>query len=170
MFNPNRIILELENNGNIFKEFFHSISNELVLFKPSPDKWSMLEIVCHLKDEEVEDWRTRIKCQLETPGSVPPPIDPVSWVKDRKYIEQDFGKTTGAFLNARQESIAWLQSLDNPQWDNFYMHQNLGPLSAKFFLCNWLAHDYLHLRQMTWTKFEYHRQKSEVDLSYAGNW
>ena len=42
------------------------------------------------------------------------------------------------------------------------------PLSC--FSPNWLAHDYLHIRQIIRLKFAYLQQLSKEDLSYAGNW
>jgi hypothetical protein len=35
---------------------------------------------------------------------------------------------------------------------------------------NWLAHDYLHIRQILRLKYEYLKSISEEDLSYAGEW
>jgi hypothetical protein len=50
------------------------------------------------------------------------------------------------------------------------VHPELGMLRAKIFLANWLAHDYLHIRQIIRYQFEYLKVKTEVDLNYAGNW
>lgn len=33
---------------------------------------------------------------------------------------------------------------------------------------NWLAHDYLHMRQII--KYQYLKEKTNIDLQYAGNW
>lgn len=46
----------------------------------------------------------------------------------------------------------------------------LGPLSALFFLTNWVAHDYLHLRQVTKVKFYYLDALTDATLQYAGEW
>jgi hypothetical protein len=140
------------------------------LWKHAENEWCLLEIVCHLYDEEREDFRQRVRQTLENPGSPPPPIDPENWVHQRKYIEKDYQEMLDSFLLERSKSIEWLKGLQNPQWDNNYRHPELGALSAKYFLTNWLAHDILHFRQIITLQYQYLQQSTEVDLIYSGSW
>ena len=48
--------------------------------------------------------------------------------------------------------------------------EKMGPLSARFFLENWLAHDFLHMRQINRRKYEYLRAHVGNALDYAGDW
>lgn len=107
---------------------------------------------------------------METPQNPLPPIDPVSWVKDREYLKQDYSKKIKDFVYEREQSVAWLYSLENPKWDNIYDHPILGKMSAHLFLSNWLAHDYLHIRQILRVKFNYLKNNSKEGLDYPGNW
>ena len=166
----NKIINELNRNKSVFKELLTNVTEEEYLWKSSPEKWSMLEIVCHLFDEEREDFRARTKHVLETPGLPLPPIDPAGWVQQRKYIAQNYAGKLKDFLNERNDSIKWLQSLKNPEWDNAYNHPKFGKMTAKMFLSNWLAHDYLHIRQIVRLKFNYLKHLSNEPLNYAGDW
>jgi len=43
-------------------------------------------------------------------------------------------------------------------------------MTASMFFSNWLAHDYLHIRQITRLKYDYLKQLTNEDLSYAGTW
>ncbi len=129
-----------------------------------------MEIVCHLLDEECEDFRARLKSTLENPEKEFNFIDPVGWVSSRKYIEKDFNTELTEFLNERENSINFLQQLKEPKWDNFYDHPKFGNMSAKLFFTNWLAHDYLHIRQIIELKFEYLSATTDEKLNYAGNW
>jgi hypothetical protein len=43
-------------------------------------------------------------------------------------------------------------------------------MTARSFLTNWLAHDYLHLRQILRIKHHYLKTESGESLSYAGAW
>lgn len=101
------IIQQLENNQQVFKSLLMSKKDGQYLWRPKPGKWNLLEIVCHLLDEERGDKLT---------------------------------------------------------------HPELGDLSAKLFLTNWLAHDYLHIRQILRYDYDYLKQKTNLDLGYAGNW
>jgi hypothetical protein len=74
------------------------------------------------------------------------------------------------FITERGQSINWLKSLENPNWNNAFEHNKLGSLNAKYFLNNWLAHDYLHIRQILKLKFDYLEYQSGENLDYAGKW
>jgi hypothetical protein len=43
-------------------------------------------------------------------------------------------------------------------------------MSAEMFLANWLAHDFLHVRQIIATRFHYLSHTTGESLGYAGNW
>lgn len=164
------IIDSLEQNHAVFKSLLENQNTDAYLYRPSPGHWCLLEIVCHLCDEEREDFRQRLKTTLEQPGETPPPIDPENWVKDRNYLEQDYGLKVQEFLQEREKSIQWLRSLENPQWTNAYKHVHLGDLSAHHFISNWLAHDYLHIRQITRVKYNFLKVMTSESLKYAGDW
>src|SRR5690606_16045601 len=152
------IINGLSDNRNAFKDLLFGVKEDMYLWKPNPEKWCLLEIVCHLYDEEREDFRTRTRHVLETPTAPLPPIDPQGWVEARAYIQQNYRDKVNIFLAEREQSINWLQSLSNPKWDNAYEHPKFGKMTAKMFLSNWLAHDYLHFRQITKLKYDYRKQ------------
>lgn len=164
------IIHELDRNKMVFNSLFENLEKQLYLWKPAPEKWCLLEIICHLYDEEREDFRARVRNTLENPEQLMTPIDPVGWVIERKYIEQDYSLVLQNFLFERQHSIDWLNLLKDPKWNNSYSHPQLGQMSAAMFLSNWLAHDYLHIRQITRTKYLYLENLTKQDLSYAGKW
>jgi hypothetical protein len=168
--NHDHIIQQLSKNKGIFKEFLNGLSKEEYLWKPSPEKWCLLEIICHLYDEEREDFRQRTKHVLETPEQPLPMFDQIAWVLDRKYIQQDYSVMLAKFLKEREWSVEWLKSLKNSKWSNAYEHPKLGQITAGMFLANWLAHDYLHMRQLIKLKFDYLKQSTNESLTYAGNW
>lgn len=164
------IITELEANAKVFHTLLADIPPSLYRWKPDAEKWSLLEIICHLFDEERDDFRARTRHTLETPAEPMPPFNPIALVTERKYMEQDFTTQLKEFLLERKQSIAWLRSLENANWENTYQHPTLGPLSAQMFLYNWLVHDYIHIRQILKVKYAHLEQSSGFDLSYAGNW
>lgn len=165
-----KIIDKLHEHRKVFDHLLNPVSEEEYRWKPQPEKWCMLEIVCHLYDEEREDFRTRLKYVLETPEKAPPPIDPVAWVQERNYMEKDYTEMVRKFLDERDSSVIWLRALLNPQWEQAYHHPTLGPRTARMYLTNWLAHDYLHIRQITKLKYDYLKAISGEDLQYAGKW
>ncbi len=167
---PAKIIIELSNNGKVFKELLENPQTEMITWKPAPNKWCLLEIVCHLLDEEREDFRARVAHILSTPELPLTKIAPHNWPIEGNYLDQDFYVVLKEFLAERQESIVWLKSLKNPKWEQTVDDPEVGPRSAKKFLVNWLAHDYLHIRQINAIKHNYLKITSGDDLTYAGNW
>ena len=163
------IVNELARNRTVFGELLRSRSEAAQRWRPAPAKWSRLEIVCHLYDEEREDFRARVEHTLATPELPAPAIDPEGWVIARNYAGADYAAKVAAFLHEREASVAWLQSLDSPRWDRTYRHPALGSVSARMFLSNWLAHDYLHIRQLVRYDYQVLKHASKEDLTYAGD-
>lgn len=167
---PRQIIAALKNNREVFRSLLTNKTSEEILWRPQPDKWNLLEIICHLYDEERDDFRTRVNHVLHTPNEKMKPFDPLALVDQRDYAKKDYYKVLEEFLEEREHSIALLRSLRNPKWDNFYTHPKLGKMSAFLFLTNWLAHDYLHIRQILRYQYLFLKEKTTLDLQYAGTW
>jgi len=164
------IIDQLESNQSIFLSLFRSSSSEEYLWRPEADKWCLLEIVCHMTDEEVLDFRARVQTAMDEKKFPLVPIDPEGWVKAKKYIEQNFSKKRQEWAIERERSVAWLRSLKSPDWSSSFEHPELGSMSAGLFLANWLAHDQLHIRQINTLKRAYLEHISGQNLGYAGKW
>ena len=167
--NHQQIIEQLRINAYMFAHLFRNLTEEQARWKPSAERWSLLEVIMHLCDEEKEDFRKRIALVLEDPESQWPAIDPEGWVTERRYNEQDPDKSMGIFFAERQRSLDWLQGLDAPDWQATHHHPKMGPMSAELLLANWQAHDLFHIRQATDLHFAYlTRQVSPISLSYSG--
>ena len=52
---------QIENNKRVFLELLQDVDPEFIKWRPKKDKWCLLEILCHLYDEEREDFRFRDK-------------------------------------------------------------------------------------------------------------
>lgn len=124
------IISALENNGGVFRETLSGLPSQMLLWKAKPSDWCILGIICHLVDEEKEDFRARVKHALETPTKPLEPIDPEGWYTKRNYMEQDFQEVLQRFMNERAVSINWLRGLVDPNWESSLEHPDLGKISA----------------------------------------
>jgi hypothetical protein len=116
--------------------------------RESPGRWSPLEILVHLRDEEREDFRDR--AQAAAAGRpITTRIDPAGWVTQRDYNAQDPTTILADFTLERQASCAWLQSLELGALQGFLEHPQLGRMRAGDFIAAWRMHDLLHLRQLS---------------------
>ncbi len=161
---------QLACHGDVFRSLLSGLSPAEFRWKPSPEKWCALEVICHLHDEEREDFRARLMLVLGSPEVPWPKIDPAAWVRERKYVEQDFNTVLDQFLKARSRPVAWLRELRDPPWRNAYMHPKVGPVSCELLLTNWVAHDLHHIRQLVNLRYAYLAANTKVPLDYAGTW
>jgi len=145
----NYFITSLEESATRIKLFLEGVSEEQSKWKPNPEKWSILEVVNHLYDEEKDDFRKRLDLTLHAPTDDWPGIDPENWVKTHEYSKNDFHQSVNNFLEERKRSLEWLNTLPDLAWEQTHHHPIIGPLSAADLLAAWAAHDYLHLRQLS---------------------
>ncbi len=138
---------------------------------PSPDAWSILEVINHLADEEREDFRTRVDLTLHQPDADWPKIEPGAWVTQRDYAGRGLAESLTRFLDERATSLTWLRGLQAPNWESEHRHPQFGGMTAGQLFAAWLAHDLLHLRQLVELHYLYHREHAAPDtVDYAGDW
>ena len=93
---------ELAQGAETITSLVVGVSPEEARVRPAPEAWSLLEVVCHLHDEEREDFRPRLDLVLHRPGERWAPIDPAAWVAERQYNTRDLTQTLQAFLAERE--------------------------------------------------------------------
>lgn len=161
---------ELADSAAVVRQLVTGVGQQDASHKPSPESWSILEVVCHLYDEEREDFRQRLDIALHRPQEPWPPIDPVGWVTRRQYNARDLAEMLGKFLAERDLSLAWLRDRASANWEAEYPAA-FGPIRAGDLLASWVAHDNLHIRQLV----ELRRARlvaitAPYSVQYAGDW
>ena len=140
-------------------------------WKPTPEDWSLLEVINHLYDEERDDFRMRLDLTLHRPEADWPPIHPSQWAIDRRYNERNFDESVRNFLAERERSLAWLRGLSAVDLNLEHLHPQIGVMPAGDMLASWLAHDCLHIRQLNELQYLFHEQQARpYQVGYAGNW
>jgi hypothetical protein len=171
MVDVKRFTSRLSNNAAIISSLIRDVSKTQARWKPDPQAWSILEVINHLYDEEREDFRQRLDLILHQPNRPWPPNDPAGWVIERQYNRRDLKVSLDNFLKERERSLAWLNDLTAPNWQNAYEHPSAGTISAGDMLAAWPAHDLLHLRQLVELQWAYQAQSVRpIALNYAGTW
>jgi hypothetical protein len=118
--------------------------------RPAPGEWSPVELICHLRDEEAEDFAARLRVVVEGGGSFVP-IDPERWAVERGYRDQPPGAALAALRAARAASLEWLGRLDPDRLARAVESPGAGPLSGLDLLAAWVTHDRLALAQLAAT-------------------
>ena len=78
--------------------------------RPARAEWAPVEIVCHLRDEEVEDFGARLRVVLEG-GQCFTPIDPERWATERRYLADDGPRALAGFRERRAASLTLLAGI-----------------------------------------------------------
>lgn len=73
LLNISSAVKQLRRNGSAIVALASAVDAEQARWRPAPDKWSILEVVIHLADEEREDFRTRLDLILHDPTQEWPP-------------------------------------------------------------------------------------------------
>lgn len=161
---------ELQSSTEMIRALLLDLTVEEARIKPSEVSWSVLEVVCHLYDEEREDFREHLDFILHRQEQEWHRIDPQGWVTERHYNQQDFDEMQQKFFREREHSLEWLKSLSGTDWDTTYTSP-FGSMKAGEMLASWIAHDNIHLRQLV----ELRRVRIEMitkpyEIAYAGDW
>ena len=121
--------------------------------RPAPDEWSPVEIVCHLRDEETEDFGARVRVILEGAAQFVK-IYPERWAVERRYREARLPEALAAFRTRREDSLRLLASAAPEPLRALGASRplgRLGPLSGLDLVAAWVAHDRIHLAQLAGT-------------------
>jgi hypothetical protein len=170
MFTLNQLTEKLAQQATIIQNLSSGISKEQAVWKLDPQQWSILEVINHLYDEEVLDFREHLECVLFRPDSPWSSIDPQGWVTQHGYDQKDLASSLQNFLEARHASLVWLKTLPEPDWSISHPTP-FGQITAGDLCASWLAHDLLHLRQLNELHWQYTAFFAHpYQLVYAGDW
>jgi DinB superfamily len=161
----------LEVTPDVLDNLLREVSLEDARWKPKPESWSMLEVVCHMADEDRKDFRPRLKSLLfdNPPGSSITPLNPPAWVIEGKYNNSDLTTSLTDFRTERAISLDWLRTLP----ENLALERSAPDrdITVGQVLFSWLAHDYLHIRQITRLHYDFLALDAQAyDIGYAGTW
>ena len=161
---------EIQNSTEMIRALLLGITEADARVKPSPESWSILEVVCHLYDIEREDFREHLDFILHRQQDEYHVIDPQAWITDRNYNEQDFVEMQSKFFAERQKSLEWLKEISGADWEITYT-SDFGSVSAGEMFSCWVAHDNLHLRQLVeLRRARIERITEPYPIEYAGDW
>ena len=161
---------ELQNSTEMIRALLLGITEADARVKPSPESWSILEVVCHLYDIEREDFREHLDFILHRQQDEYHVIDPQAWITERNYNEQDFVEMQSKFFAERRKSLDWLKEISAADWEITYTSEYGSVSAGEMFSC-WVAHDNLHLRQLVeLRRARIERITEPYPIEYAGDW
>jgi hypothetical protein len=115
---------------------------------PEAGEWCLTEVVCHLRDVELEVHQPRFYALIAEEGAFLPGAVSDEWVEERRYREQEGPVALVQFLDARRATLAVLGTLDEAMWQRQGQHAFFGPTTMHELLHLAVQHDQAHHAQI----------------------
>lgn len=137
-------------------EALRQFPREMWMFKPSPDRWSIHEIVIHIADSEANSY---VRCRrfVAQPGESVMAYDEMRWADALRYHDQSTEEAVELFKWLRLRSYRLIKSLPEAVWSNTVLHPDNGVMTMDDWLDVYERHVREHVEQMranyaNWTK------------------
>ncbi|HLA45650.1 MAG TPA: DinB family protein, partial [Aggregatilineales bacterium] len=129
----------------------HGIPDRFWNQRPDPKEWTPLEVVMHLKEYELESRHNALQMIVtqDNPfirGATLPPQP-----GERDLSGCDGWEVVHQFVQERQQTIAYLESLPADAWNRPARHGFYGPTTLLDMAAILTRHDQLHIRQLCQT-------------------
>lgn len=112
------------------------------------DGWSIVEIVCHLRDfDEIFHSRARMMLEMEYPEL--PAYDHEAMAIERNYQAESLADAYNALKASRARFAAFFEALTPAEWARGGAHPERDSFSMTDALMQVSAHDLDHLEQIT---------------------
>lgn len=125
------------------------VPKKLLTWSPAPGKWSILEIVGHLRDMEREAYLERYRRILEEDRPSLPDVDGDQLALERDYRSLRLAEVVRDWAAARKQCLQLLKRVKREQWGRVGVHETAGPLTVEQFLERQaVGNDEAHLGQI----------------------
>lgn len=116
--------------------------------RADPEEWTICEILCHLRDVDLEINIPRIETILKEDNAFIPAINADSWAEVRNYQDQDASVALADFIKARSKLLEKISDFSEVDWNRPVRHTIFGPTNLKELLKFGSRHDRLHMQQI----------------------
>jgi hypothetical protein len=140
-------LLLLEKTPILLETMLRDLPEDLLRWKPAPERWSITEVLSHLADiEEVYADRTRRIVTEETPTL--PKFDATGTIVIGDYARGSANEILAYFIRTRRSTAILLRSIPADSSEREAIHSELGTITLHEMLSEWALHDLGHLRQI----------------------
>ena len=126
---------------------FRGVARGRVTQRPKPKKWSMLEILVHVRDCEIV-YGSRIRKMIAEEGGALIPFDQDRWAAGLAYRRENPKIALESFAALRKANLGLLALLGPKALDRHGVHPAYGRLTVRDLALHWAAHDEKHIGQI----------------------
>lgn len=116
--------------------------------RPIPDQWSIMEILCHMRDVDADVNLPRFQNLATAVNPFIPGVDSDRWAIERNYNTQDESTVYDTLCKSRAELLAILTGYTSEDWQQTVRHSIFGS-TTRLELASFIAmHDRTHIQQL----------------------
>ena len=157
---PHDLIDILKQTPGAVSDLLRGLSDLSARVKNSPEEFSALENVCHLRDIEIEGYAVRISRILDEENPSLPDVDGSRLAIERDYNSQNLAKALQDFESARKRNTERLSRLNPEQFDRKGTMEGVGPVTIRKLLEMMREHDEDHLHELNIIHHRLHRART----------
>src|SRR5215210_8981435 len=117
-------------------------------FRPSPQEWTIREVLAHLVDDEMYVMRTRLERIVKEDRPHLAPHDEQKWYANRNTTRDGLAQLLDDFRLQRAASLNIINMLRDEDWAREGYQPEYGHFTAEVWLGHWVDHDTTHTRQI----------------------
>lgn len=131
------------------KAALRGVPRKLALWTPAPGKWSIQEIVCHLRDMEEHAYLARYRRILAEDEPVLADVDGDIFALEGDYRARKLPQVLREWTRLRRECLTLLKGIEGDAWGRRGVHETAGPISlAQLVRRHARGNDEAHLGQI----------------------
>jgi uncharacterized damage-inducible protein DinB len=148
----------LKSTPDRLKAALAGVPRKVLTWRPAPGKWSIHEIVCHMRDAERLGYLHRYTKILTEDSPTFPNVDGDALALERQYYRMSLHEALRDWRAARKECLSLLRKVKGEQWTRMGTHELAGPMALETVLQRQaLGNDEAHLVQI-----EHIKQRWEI--------
>ncbi|HEY6242677.1 MAG TPA: DinB family protein [Pyrinomonadaceae bacterium] len=116
--------------------------------RPTPEEFSVVENVCHLRDIEVDGYAQRITRILNETNPTLADVDGARLAIERDYNNQELAPALETFRQTRERNVGLLRNLAEGDFDRQASLQGVGEITLRKLIVMMNEHDEGHLDEL----------------------
>jgi len=145
---PDAILAVMLSTPAVLGSLSGSLTEEQWQYEPTSNDWAINEIICHLRDSDLEIHKVQLQLMIEKVGAFIPRPDSSVWANERKYLDVNGLMALAEFTEARMQNIEAIRNLGTAIWSREARHAIFGPTSFGEVVGFIADHDRAHVQQV----------------------
>ena len=148
MQNTDYLTDALRATPTVLEALLHGCTQEQAQTARGGDEgWSVVEVVCHLRDNE-ERALERMRLMRDETDPFIAAYDQEQWARERNYAADNLREALAAFVRLRTSHVAELSALTPAEWERTGQHQERGRITISSQTLRAVCHDTIHAAQL----------------------